>query len=418
VAFARLTWIASRCEPIVRGTWFDAAQEISATLGLRRTVVLLQSAHPSLLVTWGIVRPKIVLPSGARDWPEERVRIVLSHELSHVRRADWILQLLGGLLRAVYWFNPLVWVACHRLRHESEHACDDDVLNLGVTGSEYATQLLDVARALHSRAWFPAPGMARPSSLRRRVTAMLNTNLNRNPVSVPVRIAIAAAALTIAIAIAGSGLAAQVVSSPLSGSFVDAVGGAIPDVTIKLTNTQTGDTYAIRGDSYGHFAFGELPAGRYRAEASALGFSPALSFFSVEAGKTPTQAVIPLPLATVEETIVVTGESVSEKVVVAADPARLQAFRARAPQTLLPPIKVRDVHPQFPQNRLGTDATVFLEGILDTNGFMKGLQVLQPVDADFAAAATSAVNQWQFEPTRLHGVAVDTAIRITVRFQH
>ena len=318
----------------------------------------------------------------------------------------------------MYWFNPLVWVACSRLRDESEHACDDDVLNLGVNGSQYATHLLDVARALHRRAWFPAPGMARPSSLRRRVTAMLNTNINRNPVTVPVRIAIAGVALTIAIAVAGSGMAAQTVSAPLSGSFVDAVGGAIPGVTLQLTNTQTGETYAIRGDADGRFAFTELPAGQYRAEATAPGFTSAINFFRVEEGKTLPQAVIPLPLATVEESITVSGDSAGGRVA-AVNPDRVRVFRQRfLGSSLQPPLKLRDVRPQYPQHRAGADAAVFLEGIIDTNGFVKGLQALQPADADFAASAIAAVNQWQFEPTRLHGVPVDTAMRITVRFVH
>ena len=70
-----------------------------------------------------------------------------------------------------------------------------------------------------------------------------------------------------------------------------------------------------------------------------------------------------------------------------------------------------------PPNSITSDeTTIFLEGLIDTNGQMKGLQVLQPADPDFARAAMDAVNQWQFEPTLLHGVPVDTAIRITVGF--
>ena len=85
---------------------------------------------------------------------------------------------------------------------------------------------------------------------------------------------------------------------------------------------------------------------------------------------------------------------------------------------LAPPIKTRDVRPLFPPARKGEVGTVFLEGIIDTNGFMKGLQVMQPADSEFGRAALDAVNGWQFEPTRLHGVPVDTAIHVTVIFVH
>ena len=129
-----------------------------------------------MLVTWGLARPKVILPSAADAWTDERARVVLSHELAHIRRGDWIVQLSAELLRAFYWFNPLLWVACRRLRLESEHACDDEVMSRGVDGTDYATHLIELARALNQRRhmWFPAPAMARPSSLERRVRAMLN----------------------------------------------------------------------------------------------------------------------------------------------------------------------------------------------------------------------------------------------------
>ena len=99
-------------------------------------MLLLQSDHPALLVTWGLVWPKVILPRAAREWSRDRVRIVLCHELAHIRRGDWILQIAAQLVRCVYWFNPLVWMACARLRLESEQACDDRVLNLGVERTE------------------------------------------------------------------------------------------------------------------------------------------------------------------------------------------------------------------------------------------------------------------------------------------
>ena len=92
---------------------------------------LLQSHHPALLVTWGLGSPKILLPATASAWPADRIRVVLAHELAHVVRHDWLTQISAELLRALYWFNPLVWLAARRLREESERACDDAVLETG-----------------------------------------------------------------------------------------------------------------------------------------------------------------------------------------------------------------------------------------------------------------------------------------------
>ena len=100
-----------------------------------------------MLVTWGLARPKVILPATADEWSDARARVVMSHELAHIRRGDWIVQLSAELLRAFYWFNPLLWVACRRLRLESEHACDDEVMSRGVEGTDYAT----TSSTLHAR---------------------------------------------------------------------------------------------------------------------------------------------------------------------------------------------------------------------------------------------------------------------------
>ncbi|MGH6690551.1 MAG: M56 family metallopeptidase, partial [Gammaproteobacteria bacterium] len=173
---ARLAWIARNTTPVESGAWAAIAIQLAGEFGLARPPRLLQSDHPALLVTWGFIDPKVLLPEGAAAWTESRVRVALAHELAHVRRRDWIVQIGADLLRSVYWFNPLLWIGCARLRQESEQACDDAVLRLGVGGTAYAGHLLDLARAFraHRRVWLPAPAIARPSSLERRVRAMLN----------------------------------------------------------------------------------------------------------------------------------------------------------------------------------------------------------------------------------------------------
>ena len=145
------------------------------------------------------MRPIVVLPRDAGEWSLERARIVLCHELAHVRRADWLVLLAAELLRAAYWFNPLTWMIGKRLRDESERACDDEVMNQGVEGTTYATELLALARILNAErpGWVAAPAMARPSSLERRVTAMVNHQINRQPVGRAPRVLILATALRV-----------------------------------------------------------------------------------------------------------------------------------------------------------------------------------------------------------------------------
>jgi TonB family protein len=204
-SFLRLTWSARRSQRLVEGPWADALAALRTRRSIRPDVRLLLGSRSTLLFTWGLVRPAIVLPRSAADWPAERIRAVLGHELAHIQRNDWAIQIVAEILRAVYWFNPLVWLACHRLRQESEQACDDAVLQMGVQPPEYATHLIDVARALRRNrgGLLPAPAMARRSQLERRVRALLNAGVDRRPLARWAGVAIAAVLLGASVSLAG-----------------------------------------------------------------------------------------------------------------------------------------------------------------------------------------------------------------------
>ena len=111
----------------------------------------------------------------AELWAEEDLRRALVHEIEHVRRADWTVQLMAQATSALYWFNPLVWVAWRKLSLEAERACDDAVLEKDES-TAYARQLVSLARRMTRTSAQPAIGMARRSDLSARVRAVLDTN--------------------------------------------------------------------------------------------------------------------------------------------------------------------------------------------------------------------------------------------------
>lgn len=182
---AKLRWIGRRAARSADLPLIAVAERLSIPFLRSRRIVWLQSDSSASPMTWGVLRPVILLPAGAEGWPEGRLRAVLLHELGHVSRWDCLTQMLARLACAAYWFHPLVWMAAHRLRVESEQACDDLVLRSGSRPVDYASHLLEVARTLR-----PAPGlsaaaipMARPSQLEGRLRAILDRSRSRGGVT-------------------------------------------------------------------------------------------------------------------------------------------------------------------------------------------------------------------------------------------
>jgi TonB family protein len=415
----RLAWLATRARRLRHGPSVAMAHAVAREYGVRRAITMLESDHPSLLMTWGHLHPKVLLPASAAHWSEARLRIVLGHELAHIRRSDWATQLIAEVVRCCYWFNPLLWIACRRLRVESEQACDDMVLRAGIDGPVYARHVLELARehgASH-RALAAARAMAvEGSELTRRIDAMLNPRLDRTPITRAARLGIAVALFLITLPVAGLG--ARQPASRLSGVITDPSGTVVANADVSLTDTQTQTSRQATSDARGYFEYAGLAVGDYFVEVQVPGFAPRKLPVRIESGE-QTQRNIRLRLGSVTETIVVAGAGRPR--MDAGDTGR-QAEPAASRvsgRTIDPPTVVTRVLPDYP-GRLhdaGVRGSVTLEGVIGKDGAVTNLEVLPPANEELARATLDAVRQWRYEPTRLHGVPVDVTISITVDFQ-
>lgn len=185
IGIIRVAWLDRVTKPVQDESWLLLVEDLSRELGVKRYVRLLQANAPAMPMTWGIRRPAILLPAEADTWPAERRRDVLRHELAHVKRHDFFIQLIARVACAVYWFHPLVWLAATRLREERERACDDHVLRAGATPSAYATHLLEIARELRAApaTSLASVAMARPAQLATRLIDVLDARRCRDTLS-------------------------------------------------------------------------------------------------------------------------------------------------------------------------------------------------------------------------------------------
>ncbi|MFW6079804.1 MAG: M56 family metallopeptidase, partial [Gemmatimonadota bacterium] len=202
LVFARA---AARGRPLERGLIDRAVADASRPAVAADRVRLRESAAVRVPLSAGVVRPTILLPEGASDWPEARLASVLVHEMAHVRRRDALAHLVGRLACALFWFNPLVWRAARRLRAESERACDDAVLALGTRPSTYASHLFEIAHAaVGERGPVPGLAMARPSEFEGRILDVLAADRRREPAAG--RRTIAATAAVVGVTVLALGL--------------------------------------------------------------------------------------------------------------------------------------------------------------------------------------------------------------------
>ncbi|HSR53129.1 MAG TPA: M56 family metallopeptidase [Acidobacteriota bacterium] len=184
--------------------WTDLLDQVRHRVDLQRPLKVRLGRAQQMPLVWGLLRPVVLLPAQARHWSRQERRAVLLHEAAHIKRYDLLVQLLASLACALYWFNPLVWMAAKAVRREREQACDDLVLRCGTRPSAYARQLLTLAQRMKGARLVSAASLAmsRPSELEGRLLAILNGRQNRGAASTKVMLALAASILLAAVPLA------------------------------------------------------------------------------------------------------------------------------------------------------------------------------------------------------------------------
>ena len=177
LAYTRLCRIRRAARPYPAP---EAQHSLARALGIGRSVEVLETSAGTMPMTFGLRRSTIFMPAGAQAWTEERRRMVLLHELAHVRRADGATHLLARVALSLFWWNPLAWYAWRQFLKERERAADDLVLTAGEPAAVYAGHLLEVARSLQfAPAASAAVAMARRSDLEGRLLAILDSAADR-----------------------------------------------------------------------------------------------------------------------------------------------------------------------------------------------------------------------------------------------
>jgi TonB family protein len=449
--------------PLVAADQLETLGRLAGRLGLAQPVQLFESWSIDVPAVIGWLRPAIVVPvSALAGLSASHFEAILAHELAHVRRRDYLVNLMQRVVETLLFYHPAVWWVSGWIRREREHGCDD--IAAAACGDR-----VGYARALHAleelRADAPALAMgARGGQLLVRMRRLVH----RTPVPAPgwpggvAMIVPLVVFLTVAIFAGGPGLAATQPVGEVTGTVTDPSGGMLPGATVVLRSRATSEAESTVTSATGNFTVDDVIAGDYELDVSLSGFRRDQRTVQVAVGQRLT-AKIQMQLGSVAEEIMVTarpGEFTSPS---GQMPASLQtaadylaaarfyydreafsdadAMTARAvelthasqPQlTPIPdrpgivrvggsikePRKTYHVPPIYPAAALaaGSEGTVIMQAIIARDGTVADARITSAA-SPFDDAAIGAVRQWMFTPTLLNGIPVEVLMTVTVNFK-
>jgi beta-lactamase regulating signal transducer with metallopeptidase domain len=173
VSWSRIKKLARTASPASE-TWGRTLDRLAGVLALRRGVAILESAAVEVPTVIGWLKPLILLPmSTISALKPEEIEMLLAHELAHIRRHDFFVNLMQTAVETLMFYHPAVWWMSHRIRIEREHCCDDMAIETCGSALRYARALthLEELRARQSELALAANGGSLITRIRRLVTS-------------------------------------------------------------------------------------------------------------------------------------------------------------------------------------------------------------------------------------------------------
>ena len=178
--------------------WQRSARRLAHALKLRRAVQLLESAAVEVPTVIGWLRPVVLLPATSlTGLSTEQMEMILAHELAHIRRNDFFVNLMQAVVETLLFYHPAVWCISNRIRVEREHCCDDVAVSVSGKPLVYARALtrLEALRVADAQAFVSANGGSLIGRIRRLAGARAESP------NAPSRFVAGAALLTVLLAL-------------------------------------------------------------------------------------------------------------------------------------------------------------------------------------------------------------------------
>ncbi len=419
VGFAEMVLPVIAAGIVLRGVWLAVGfwrlrryRLRSRPLGSRGGAALLVSDCVFSPVTFGALRPVVLLPARFPELEQHIQEAILCHELLHVRRRDWLFTVAEETVRALWWFHPAIWWVLAQIQLAREQAVDRDVIETTSSREVYLDALLAMAGSTHRLDLAPAPLFLRKRHLKKRMVSILKEVRMSKTRS----ISLLSAALCL---LAGgcwlvTGLfplrgAPQIpdampaaVSAPLTGATlknisINGLSDPVRDELLSRLPVRSGEALTLDSiertrETVAHFD----PHLRMTFDI------PLKDVRDVRANASERQAWLYIAPA---------HEAPSLRVLDPAGPTLRVGGNAQESKSLL---KVRPAYP-LEAKQAHVQGVVELGVRIDKQGSVANIDVISG-PAALVPAALEAVRHWVWEPTLFNGSPVDVVTQVDVNF--
>ena len=166
---------------LLQNEWSEYIQQRTKELQIDRIISLAESASIQAPVVIGYLKPLILIPIGmCSSLSTEQLETIFLHELMHVRRKDYLINLVQAFVEAIYFFNPFVWILSEIIKREREHCCDDAVVRLHGNAAEYARALTMLEEARLSKTGLSLSLAENKNQLLKRIKRLMEKSVKNN----------------------------------------------------------------------------------------------------------------------------------------------------------------------------------------------------------------------------------------------
>ncbi|HKI79522.1 MAG TPA: M56 family metallopeptidase [Ignavibacteriaceae bacterium] len=162
----------------VPASWQNKVNSLSYKLNLYKPVRILESIKVSVPIVIGYVKPVLLMPAGMLSGlPQSQIEAIIAHELAHIYRNDYLLNIIQSLGETILFYHPAAWWISHKIRTERENSCDDMAVSICADKITFARALANLEEVKMKNRQF-ALAIKNNGSLSARIKRLLGANQN------------------------------------------------------------------------------------------------------------------------------------------------------------------------------------------------------------------------------------------------